>query len=192
MTAAQAPGVLVTVGTDHHPFDRLMTWIEQWPADAPEVRWTVQHGSTRAPAAPGVRAAAMMPHDELLAALAEAAVVVCQGGPGSVMDARGAGKVPIVVPRRPELGEHVDDHQVLFARRLEGAGLIRIAAGAGEFRELVTAALRDPGAFAARDGAGDLPGTVARFDSLVGELMSRPARRPLLPLPRRARRESAR
>jgi UDP-N-acetylglucosamine transferase subunit ALG13 len=29
------------------------------------------------------------------------------------------GKVPVVVPRRKKYGEHVDDHQVYFTRKLE-------------------------------------------------------------------------
>ena len=29
------------------------------------------------------------------------------------------GKIPVVVPRDPEFNEHVDNHQILFTRRLE-------------------------------------------------------------------------
>ncbi|MGK5531988.1 glycosyltransferase [Streptomyces sp. URMC 129] len=180
--------VLVTVGTDHHPFTRLMTWIERWQAEREPLRWTVQHGFTPAPpAAPGVEATAMMPHDAFRAALREAAVVVCQGGPGSIMDARGAGKVPIVVPRRPELGEHVDDHQVRFARRLDETGLIRVATTEHDFRLLLTAALDRPESFAATPEISELPETVRRFGALVDELMVRPPRRTLLGLRRRGR-----
>ncbi|WP_234347862.1 glycosyltransferase [Streptomyces specialis] len=181
-----APRVLVTVGTDHHHFTRLMTWIERWQADGPALNWTVQHGFTPPPAAaPGIEATAMLPHGELQAALRQSAVVVCQGGPGSIMDARGAGRIPIVVPRRPELGEHVDDHQVRFSRRLDEAGLIRAASTEHDFRLLLTAALERPERFAARPEISELPETVRRFGALVDELMVRPARRPLLSLRRR-------
>lgn len=127
----------------------------------------------------------MMPHAELQAALRRSAVIVCQGGPGSIMDARGVGKVPIVVPRRPELGEHIDDHQVRFSRRLDEAGLIRTAATEQDFRLLLTAALDRPEAFVATAGVSELPDTVRRFGTLVDELMVRPPRRALLPLRRR-------
>jgi hypothetical protein len=30
-----APLLLVTVGTDHHPFDRLVRWVDGWLASSP-------------------------------------------------------------------------------------------------------------------------------------------------------------
>ncbi len=56
-----------------------------------------------------------MSHDRLEELLAQATVVVCHGGPGTVTEARDAGHVPLCMPRDPELGEHVDDHQQRFA-----------------------------------------------------------------------------
>jgi UDP-N-acetylglucosamine transferase subunit ALG13 len=179
------PLVLVTVGTDHHPFTRLMGWIERRSRTGPRLRWLVQHGYTTPPTGTGVTAADLLPHHELQAALREAAVVVCQGGPGSIMDARGAGKVPVVVPRRSDLGEHVDDHQVRFSRRVAADGLIRLAETEDDFRNLVTAALERPERFAARPDVSDLPQTIDRFGALVDQLMTRPTRRALLPLRRR-------
>jgi hypothetical protein len=46
-----APLVLISVGTDHHPFDRLVTWADGWLATRPEgsVRCVVQSGTSRAP-----------------------------------------------------------------------------------------------------------------------------------------------
>ena len=38
------------------------------------------------------------------------------GGPSSFIEAMAAGKVPVVVPRRGDLGEHVNDHQADFMR----------------------------------------------------------------------------
>lgn len=174
-----APLVLVTVGTDHHPFSRLMSWIEQWSGRP--VRWRVQHGFTAAPAGESVEATEMMPHDDLQKSLREASVIVCQGGPGSIMDARGVGKVPIVVPRQSGLGEHVDDHQVRFARRLDQAGLIRIATSEADFRGHVTAALAWPDQFAASPEQSDIAETVKRFGVLIDDLMAQPPRRPLWP-----------
>jgi UDP-N-acetylglucosamine transferase subunit ALG13 len=184
---AGRPLVLVTVGTDHHPFTRLMGWIERYARTGPRLRWLVQHGYTAAPVGAGVTVAELLPHHELQAALREAAVVVCQGGPGSIMDARGVGKVPVVVPRRSDQGEHVDDHQLRFSRRVAADGLIRLAENEDDFRELVAAALERPEQFAAQPEVSDLPHTIKRFGVLVDELMTRPTRRALLPLRRRGR-----
>jgi len=43
-----APLVLVTVGTDHHPFDRLVGWIDRW-APPGRVRLVVQYGTAVPP-----------------------------------------------------------------------------------------------------------------------------------------------
>ena len=53
-----------------------------------------------------------MPFDELNARMREADVVVTHAGVGSVLCARQAGHVPVVVPRLHRFGEHVDDHQL--------------------------------------------------------------------------------
>lgn len=48
-TGFNKPLVVVTVGGDHHPFNRLMSWIETWLLDEGDrVRCVVQHGSARA------------------------------------------------------------------------------------------------------------------------------------------------
>lgn len=44
----------------------------------------------------------------------EADILITHGGPSSFIMALKNGKIPIVVPRRAELGEHVNDHQVKF------------------------------------------------------------------------------
>ena len=36
--------VLVLVGTDHHPFDRLVGWSDAWAREHPDVAVVVQYG----------------------------------------------------------------------------------------------------------------------------------------------------
>lgn len=115
--------LFVSVGTDHHPFDRLVGWADKWAVDHPLDEVTVQYGTTGEPVhAGGVR---LLSRDAMGAALREADGVVISCGPGGVMDTRRAGLLPIVVPRRSDLGEHVDDHQLAFARHLSQVGLAR-------------------------------------------------------------------
>lgn len=151
--------LVVVVGTDHHPFDRLVGWVDRWLADrgdsAPAC--LLQYGSSRPPTATPGRS--VIGHDELADALSSATVVVSHGGPATIMEARHAGRLPIVVPRRQALGEHVDDHQYVFARRLAADGLVRLC----EHEEALVAALdeaqADPPAFAVestRDAAETL------------------------------------
>ncbi|WP_162529658.1 glycosyltransferase [Nocardioides caldifontis] len=105
--------ITVVVGTDHHPFERAVRWADDWQRRHPEEQVTVQHGYTRAPeVAAGVE---LMAPDELSALLAASDVVVTHGGPGTIMGARNAGHHPLVLPRDPLHGEHVDGHQMHFA-----------------------------------------------------------------------------
>ena len=56
---------------------------------------------------------------EMLEHFNAADLVITHAGVGSILCARRAGHVPIVVPRQSRYGEHVDDHQVELVRALE-------------------------------------------------------------------------
>jgi UDP-N-acetylglucosamine transferase subunit ALG13 len=167
---------VVTVGTDHHRFDRLMDWLEHWNTARPAaVRWLVQYGSTRPLA--GADGFDMKPRAELLELLRAADVVVTQGGPGGIMDSRECGTIPIVVPRLARLDEVVDDHQVAFARQLAGRGLVVVAESEAELHAALDRAVGDPASLAVGTGISDVSQTVARFGTAVAQLLaSRPAR----------------
>ncbi|MBG7588141.1 hypothetical protein [Rothia kristinae] len=112
--------LVVSLGTDHHPFDRLLDWCEDYALARPGTRCHIQHGFTKAPQrCTGVE---RMPREQLLETYRGAAAVLVQGGPGSILDAREAGIVPVAVPRRQDLGEVVDDHQIQFTRIMAEQG----------------------------------------------------------------------
>ncbi|WP_434743697.1 glycosyltransferase [Micromonospora sp. SH-82] len=172
--------VLVAVGTDKHPFDRLTGWIEQWhPSVADRVDLTVQHGHTRAPAVPG--AAPFLGHADLQDAMSGADLVVCHGGPATILEARRNGHLPIVVPRDPTYGEHVDDHQLLFARRLGAAGLVALCESRTDLVEALTAGFADPARFTVTtdDGTADArQAAVDRVGRIVEDLVASSTARP--------------
>jgi UDP-N-acetylglucosamine transferase subunit ALG13 len=178
-----APLVLVAVGTDHHPFDRAVDWVEAWLADQQaagrEIEVLVQYGHSRVPRIAG--GSSLLEHAELQSAMSRATVVVCHGGPATISEARRHGKLPICMPRDPERGEHVDNHQQLFARRMGSAGVVRLAEAEGDLRAALDEAIGHPDRFAlqrfARDGGADGPdgpdgfAGLDRFAELVGELL---------------------
>lgn len=71
----------------------------------------------------GIEARASVPHEELRQAIREADVVISHAGVGAALTALEAGKHPVLIPRRVEHGEHVDDHQLQVARELDRRGL---------------------------------------------------------------------
>lgn len=168
------PLVLVTVGTDHHRFDRLMDWMERWLEDGPPVRCVAQHGSSRAPA--GAECHPVLPHDELKSLFESADLVVCQAGPGGIVESRAAGRLPIAVPRVPGLDEIVDDHQLLFARRMAELGRVALAESADELFAHLAKGLKDPDAYVVAGDDEDTDAAVARFAELVDPLITAPRR----------------
>ena len=161
------PLVAVFVGTDHHPFDRLLGWVRDLAADGGYDVW-VQHGATRLPA--GLRGSKMIGDVEMSLLLARAAAVVTHGGPGSIMDARTAGHRPVVVPRMHRLGEHVDDHQLRFARHLETTDTVFTAYDAAGFRSGIERAVEQR---RSTDGSAGLVSSavVDRLAALVEHLV---------------------
>lgn len=112
--------IFVTVGTDHHPFTRLLDWMDDWAVDRPDVQLVVQHGAARL-SRHGTNHA-LLGAEEIRAQYEAADLVVSQVGPGTIADANCAGHLPIVVPRDPALGEVVDDHQVAFGEFMSARG----------------------------------------------------------------------
>lgn len=170
MTPQSAARLLVTVGTDHHQFGRLMDWVGRYLGrmDLPQVTCLVQHGTSVPPAA--ARSVAYLPGDELRRAIQTSSIVVTHGGPSTIMECRAAGILPVVVARRADYGEHVDDHQVRFTRRLAEANMIRLVEDEDEFHSVVRAGLADPKPFRIRGDVVDSAGAIGRIAALIDEL----------------------
>jgi UDP-N-acetylglucosamine transferase subunit ALG13 len=163
--------VFASVGTDYHPFDRLSRWMDAWleAGGSDSARCFVQTGTSAVPRLAEHRQ--YLGHAEMEAMVRAAAVVVCHGGPGTIMLASTLGKRPIVVPRRKRYGEHVDDHQCSFTERIAAEGAIVLAQSEEELRTCLDAALgRDSEAKLPPTGAGPAR-AVAMFEQLVDELM---------------------
>jgi UDP-N-acetylglucosamine transferase subunit ALG13 len=168
--------VFVTVGTDHHPFDRLIRWVDRWLADSggDAARCLVQAGRSAQPRLAG--ATEYLGYDEMRRAVEEATTVVTHGGPGSIALSTSLGKRPIVVPRRKMFGEHVDDHQLLFARRIAEEGKIELAESEDAFRAALERSLRSPQPHTPAIERQPSE-AVRRFEQLVGALLDEPTRK---------------
>ncbi|MEU3308558.1 glycosyltransferase [Nocardiopsis sp. NPDC055551] len=164
------PDVVVSVGTDHHAFDRLVRWVDDYARRHPDLRVLVQHGHSAAPSR--ATGSPFLPGNELSEAMGRAGVVVCHGGPGTIIQARTAGRLPIVVARDPELDEHVDAHQLLFADRLEGAGRARVCSTAQQLHALIDKALSSPADFRVDPAADSGPGDAAERAGTLIDLLS--------------------
>lgn len=154
--------ILVTVGTNEQPFDRLVRAAAALDGDEPLL---VQHGASRVPHGRGDWVD-FLPFDDLAARAREARVVICHAGVGSIMLARRNGHRPIVVPRRHHLDEAVDDHQLVLARRLAEAGLVTLVEDDGA----LAAAAKAPTYVAPAAATGGLRGAEALSAEVRGVL----------------------
>jgi len=138
------PLLLVTVGSDHHPFDRLIGWVDGWLADGggQHVNCIMQYGTAAAPRhAVGER---FIDHDLLQDLMRAATIIIMQGGPIGLLEARKQGSIPISVPRRPDLGEVVDNHQAAFCRQMAATGDTVVADDEVSLRRHLDEALASP------------------------------------------------
>ncbi len=138
--------IFVTVGTHEQPFDRLLREIDRLAATGalPEEVFCQTGYSTYTPQVPSAR---MLSHDEMQARIALASLVVAHGGPGSILPVLARRKPLVLVPRQRRFGEHVDDHQVTFCRRVgreRGVPVVEDVAQLGPAIALVRGTDRGP------------------------------------------------
>lgn len=113
--------VVVSLGTSEvFGFRRLLQRLVRLIPRDVDVLW--QTGSTDTSGL-DVDARRSVPAAELHRAMAQADLVVAHAGTGVALAALEAGRLPLLVPRRPEHHEHVDDHQLQIAHDLEARGL---------------------------------------------------------------------
>ncbi|MCB0973481.1 MAG: sulfotransferase [Actinobacteria bacterium] len=138
--------LMVTVGTDHHPFDRIVRWAVEFAAARPGLEVVIQAGTSTVPATlpPNVVASAYLAFDDLRAAMDRATVIVTHGGPATIGDALEIGHRPVVMPRDPQRGEHVDGHQQRFAKFLAEHDQVDVALEVADLDAVLRARLEVP------------------------------------------------
>jgi UDP-N-acetylglucosamine transferase subunit ALG13 len=135
--------ILVTLGTHPAPMDRLVEAIDGLlETRAIEERVLIQAAAFGAH--PRRADETGIAGYETLAAWAhEASAIITHGGPGSIMLALAAGRSPVVVPRLARFGEHVDDHQLKFARWLHERRGIEVVEDMTELGSAIARARRE-------------------------------------------------
>lgn len=98
--------ILVLAGTNPYPFTRLLRAMDEWARSSGECV-IAQSGHTPVKDL-AIECHPFVSHTKILEWIAQANVVVCQGGLGSLRDCLQAGKPTVAVPRQPELGESQD------------------------------------------------------------------------------------
>jgi len=110
--------IFVTVGTHEQPFNRLIEYLDSWAKEHDE-KVVMQTGfSTYEPKCCDWKK--LYSYDQMVELVDQARIVITHGGPSSFIMPLQKGKIPIVVPRRKDFDEHVNDHQVDFCDQVAG------------------------------------------------------------------------
>ncbi|WP_394925843.1 glycosyltransferase [uncultured Robinsoniella sp.] len=130
--------IFVTVGTHEQPFNRLVECIDELKERGiitEEV--IIQTGySTYEPKHCSWQK--LFPYQQMEKNVVNARIIITHGGPSSFIMPLQFGKTPIVVPRRKEFHEHVNDHQVDFTRVVaERMGTIIVVADIEKLGETI-------------------------------------------------------
>lgn len=113
--------ILVLLGTNPYSFVRLARAVD---ALAGRHGWEVFMQTGNTPYRPvHCNSEAFVPRAKIQALVRKCALLVAQGGAGSLRDGLAAGKPVVAVPRQPELGES-QDRQEQLVRALEQEGRI--------------------------------------------------------------------
>lgn len=108
--------IFVTVGTHEQPFNRLIKGVDRLVAEGKiKEKVVIQTGfSTYIPK--HCEWHKMMSFNEMNKYIENAHIVITHGGPASFIEVLQKGKMPIVVPRMKQYGEHINNHQVEFVK----------------------------------------------------------------------------
>ncbi|MCH7961053.1 MAG: hypothetical protein IIC49_01830 [Planctomycetes bacterium] len=140
--------IFVTVGAQM-PFDRMVRCVDEWATKQGRRDVVAQIGPTRwRPRS--IEWTEFLSPTQFLEHVKRANVIIAHAGMGSILTALQFGKPIVIMPRRGDLAETRNDHQLATAARFEGK----------------------PGVFVAQDET-ELSGMLDRLDSLVaGEPIS--------------------
>lgn len=119
--------ITVTLGTIPYPFNRAIQWLNLL-LDNEIITEPIflQHGVTDVKSVCNhelVTAVPLLPSDELAEKIGVSRLIISHAGQGSTRKLAMQDKSFVIMPRLAEHGEHVDDHQLLFAKGVEQLGV---------------------------------------------------------------------
>lgn len=110
--------IFVSVGTHEQPFNRLVKAVDDLKKDGVITDEVIIQTGFSSYKPKYCQCSKLIPYQQMIKNVADAKIVITHGGPASFIMPLQVGKTPIVVPRQHQFGEHVNNHQVEFARNV--------------------------------------------------------------------------
>ncbi|MBF0244238.1 MAG: hypothetical protein HQL31_03045 [Planctomycetes bacterium] len=117
--------ILVTVGAQL-PFDRLIRAVDRWAGDHQVKDIFAQIGqSDYIPQ--NMPYAKFLDYDQFHEKISQCTLLISHAGMGSIITAMELGKPVLMMPRRADLGEHRNDHQLATSASMKERGRLEVA-----------------------------------------------------------------
>jgi UDP-N-acetylglucosamine transferase subunit ALG13 len=114
----------LTVGSTWYPFDRLIKAVDELAAGSREEFFLQTGKNTYQPK--NAKWKPYLSFQEMVEIIKKSRIVISHAGAGTILLCLNLGKSPIVVPRDPARGEHIDHHQNELCERLAKEGRLTI------------------------------------------------------------------
>ncbi|QZO08498.1 glycosyltransferase [Enterococcus raffinosus] len=114
--------IFVTVGTHEQGFERLIEAVDNLKRDGvlqEDIYMQIGFSKYKPLHCKWDR---FMDFEQMKIFESKAKIVITHGGPSTFMEVLNLGKTPIVVPRQKKFDEHINDHQILFAKKVKEKG----------------------------------------------------------------------
>ncbi len=119
--------IFVTVGTEKFPFDRLLKILDE-ALRTGEIKEDIFAQIGNCNYAPQFyKYEKMLLFQRMVEFIINSTIVVSHAGTGSIRMCLKEGKIPIVLARDVKYGEHLDNHQMQLAEKMESLGKIILA-----------------------------------------------------------------
>lgn len=116
MEGEESHMIFVTVGTHEQPFNRLIEYVDKLKQDGEITDEVIMQTGFSTYEPKCCKWSKLLPYNEMIKNVAKARIVITHGGPASFIMPLQIGKIPVVVPRRQDFNEHVNNHQVDFSK----------------------------------------------------------------------------
>lgn len=110
--------IFVTVGTHEQPFNRLIEYIDNMKRDGKIQEEVIMQTGFCTYKPQYCNWNNLISYDEIKNNIKEARIIITHGGPASFIMPLQIDKIPIVVPRKFEFNEHVNNHQIEFVKNV--------------------------------------------------------------------------
>lgn len=111
--------IFVTVGTHEQQFNRLIEEIDKLVEFGYIKEEVIIQSGFSTYNVKNCKSEKIITYQQMIKNIKDARIVITHGGPATFIMPLQMGKIPVVVPRMKKYGEHVNDHQLNFAKIVE-------------------------------------------------------------------------